>query len=68
MDSKPYKSGRFAGSFRRHLLSEHLGLLDEMGKTDTCAKIDITDMVSNKVFDHISRTARNNTEIYEKVS
>lgn len=67
MNGKPFKSGKFAGSFRRQLLHEHLGLLDDLGHPDPEAKIDLSDLVSDEVISYIKTTARNNTDIYDKV-
>ena len=35
MNGKSFKSGRFAGSMRRYLMREHLGLLDEKDKEES---------------------------------
>lgn len=67
MDEKPYKSGIFAGSLRRQLLNEHLGILDDKGNCDPETSINLGDLVSDKVISYIESTARKNTDIFDKV-
>ncbi|KAK5643236.1 hypothetical protein RI129_007081 [Pyrocoelia pectoralis] len=65
MNSNHFLSGKFAGSLRRHLFKEHLGLL---GKEEEEIIIDVNDPVSELFYKNIwYRTAKINTEIYENV-
>ncbi|CAL7948306.1 unnamed protein product [Xylocopa violacea] len=58
----PFPCGKFAGSLRKQLISEHLGLFK------TNEDIDITDIIKNSFYRDIwcARSNRN-TEIYEEV-
>jgi len=70
MNGQPYEAGKFALSLRRHLMSEHLGLLDAQRDSPSGARrsIDVTDPVSDAFFIDIwTKTAAENTRIYEKV-
>ncbi|XP_075727870.1 phospholipase D isoform X2 [Rhipicephalus microplus] len=65
MDGRIYSAGRFAGSLRRSLFREHLGLLEGDGSTNG---IDIRDPVASSFYDGVWRTtARRNAQIFEKV-
>jgi len=71
MNGKEYKSGLFAGSIRRYLFSEHLGLLpcergvDEENKAKY--DIEIDDPVCPDFFKQWNGIAKKNTKIYERV-
>ncbi|KZC04037.1 PREDICTED: phospholipase D2 [Dufourea novaeangliae] len=62
MNDIPFPCGKFAGSLRKQLMSEHLGLLE------TNKDIDITDIIRKSFYRDIwcSRSSQN-TEIYEEV-
>jgi len=62
MNGKSYPSGSFAGSIRRYLFAEHLGLLDSKDPD-----IDISDPTSPEFFNLWNNIAKRNTQIYEKV-
>ncbi|KAM7299428.1 phospholipase D2 isoform X2 [Ixodes scapularis] len=63
MDGRSYAAGKFAGTLRRTLFREHLGLLETEGSA-----VDTRDPVAASFFDGVWRkTARKNTEIFEKV-
>lgn len=65
MNNKAFPSGKFAGSLRKYLFKEHLGLL---GRENEFADIDITDPISDYFYNDIwYKTAALNTELYEKV-
>ncbi|XP_076290106.1 phospholipase D [Lasioglossum baleicum] len=62
MNNIPFPFGKFAGSLRKQLMSEHLGLLE------TGEEIDLTDIVKKSFYKDIWCTRSNqNTEIYERV-
>ncbi|XP_068212303.1 phospholipase D1 isoform X2 [Palaemon carinicauda] len=64
MDGKPYGSGVLAGSLRRYLFCEHLGISEE----DEEATISVIDPVSEEFFMKKWRnTAAKNTQIFEEV-
>ncbi|XP_064083697.1 phospholipase D1-like isoform X4 [Macrobrachium nipponense] len=64
MDGKPYESGILAGSLRRYLFCEHLGISED----DEAAIATITDPVSEDLFMKTwSSTAAKNTKIFEEV-
>lgn len=62
MNDIPFPCGKFAGSLRKHLISEHLGLLE------TNEEIDITDIIKKSFYRDVwcTRSTRN-TDIYEEV-
>lgn len=63
MNGQSYQCGVFAGSMRKYLFSEHLGIAD-----DESPVIDVTDPVSDSFY--ISTwcdIAKKNTVIYEEV-
>ncbi|XP_017794602.1 PREDICTED: phospholipase D2 [Habropoda laboriosa] len=62
MNDIPFPCGKFAGSLRKQLISEHLGLFK------TNEDIDVTDMIRRSFYRDVwcARSNRN-TEIYEKV-
>lgn len=63
MAHEEYVSGRYAGSLRRHLFSEHLGLLD------SDRNVNISDPASDFFYREVwLQTAAENTAIYEEVS
>ncbi|KAL1509537.1 hypothetical protein ABEB36_004252 [Hypothenemus hampei] len=65
MDGNPYPCGKFAGSLRKHLFKEHLGLLND--KSDTL-EFDVADPISDYFYrEGWYKTASLNTEFYEKV-
>ncbi|XP_076379178.1 phospholipase D isoform X2 [Megalopta genalis] len=62
MNDIPFLCGKFAGSLRKQLMSEHLGLLE------TNDEIDLTDIVQKSFYRDIWCARSNqNTEIYEEV-
>ncbi|XP_078037122.1 phospholipase D isoform X2 [Augochlora pura] len=62
MNNIPFPCGKFAGSLRKQLMSEHLGLLE------TNDEIDLTDIVQKSFYRDIWCARSNqNTEIYEEV-
>ncbi|XP_034255321.1 phospholipase D1 isoform X2 [Thrips palmi] len=62
MAHEDYVSGRYAGSLRRHLFSEHLGLLD------SDRNVNISDPASDFFYREVwLQTAVENTAIYEEV-
>lgn len=75
MNGKPYKSGRFAGSLRRMLMREHLGIYKKSTSPDLSQTMQERlklDAVNDPVSDHFwndvwNATARTNTAIYEQV-
>lgn len=65
MNGNPFPSGRFAGSLRKHLFKEHLGIL---GRENEVFDLDVTDPISDYFYKEIwYKTATFNTEFYEKV-
>ncbi|CAG9820118.1 unnamed protein product [Phaedon cochleariae] len=65
MNNKAFPCGKFAGSLRKYLFREHLGILDN--DTDVF-DMDITDPVANHFYKDVwYKTASLNTEFYEKV-
>lgn len=65
MNSEPFPSGKFAGSLRKRIFKEHLGLL---GREDELIDFDVTDPISDEFYkDKWYSTASLNTEFYEKV-
>ncbi|XP_044253873.1 phospholipase D1 isoform X2 [Tribolium madens] len=65
MNGKKFPCGKFAGSLRKYLFKEHLGLL---GKENEMIDFDITDPISDFFYKEIwHKTASLNTEFYEKV-
>jgi len=65
MNGQPYQCGKFAGSMRKYLFREHLGLL---ALTEDAEEFDVSDPVVEEFYrgrwQHISQS---NTEIYENV-
>ncbi|XP_064490341.1 phospholipase D2-like isoform X2 [Ornithodoros turicata] len=63
MDGRIFSSGKFAGSLRRTLFREHLGLLETEN-----SDIDLRDPVATSFYEGVwKKTATKNTEIFEKV-
>lgn len=63
MNGEPRQAGQFAGSLRRTLFREHLGIFDIKNTS-----IDVKDPVSDAFYREIwIKSATTNTEIYEKV-
>jgi len=62
MNGAEYKSGKFCGSLRRSLFSEHLGIQDE---EQTNIKID--DPVSDTFYSLWQNTAKENTSLFEEL-
>lgn len=63
MAHEDFVSGRYAGSLRRHLFSEHLGLLDSDSSV-----INISDPASDYFYREVwMQIAAENTAIYEEV-
>lgn len=61
MNGESYPCGIFAGSLRKHLFREHLGLLSDN-------QIDINDPICSSFwYDHWLKTSRQNTELYDKI-
>lgn len=76
MNGKPYQSGKFAGSLRRQLFREHLGMLeacppgnrDDEHSTDARReKINIDDPASESFFNLWKEIADKNTLLFEEV-
>ncbi|XP_072377195.1 phospholipase D1 [Diabrotica undecimpunctata] len=66
MNGKTFPSGKFAGSLRKYLFKEHLGLLDK--SSSELLNIDVTDPVIDSFYRDVwYKTAELNTEFYEKV-
>lgn len=62
MNDIPFPCGKFAGSLRKQLISEHLGLFK------TNEDIDVTDIIKKSFYKDVWCARSNqNTEIYEKV-
>lgn len=65
MNGEAFPSGRYAGSLRRHIFKEHLGLL---GREHEFIDVNIYDPVCDKFYWEIwYETARYNTRFYEDV-
>lgn len=65
MNGNAFPCGRFAGSLRKFLFKEHIGLI---GKEHEKINIDITDPVSDHFYNDVwYSTASLNTEFYDKV-
>ncbi|CAM1327321.1 Pld (predicted) [Pycnogonum litorale] len=63
MNGVQYEAGRFAGSLRRTLFREHLGLLES-----DCGEIDVRDPICDHFFKNVwIKTAAMNTFVFEKV-
>uniref|UniRef100_A0A914X6B5 phospholipase D n=1 Tax=Plectus sambesii TaxID=2011161 RepID=A0A914X6B5_9BILA len=72
MNGKPYRAGKFASGLRKHLMKEHLGLLEDQQKEPKgidghCLDIDVTDCACDTFFDTWHDVANKNTELFEKV-
>ncbi|XP_068085998.1 phospholipase D1 isoform X2 [Anabrus simplex] len=66
MNGEPYQSGRLAGSLRRYLFREHLGLFEP--RTPNDVSIDVRDAVSPHFYrDTWMKIATENTMILEEV-
>uniref|UniRef100_A0A6P7FC96 Phospholipase n=1 Tax=Diabrotica virgifera virgifera TaxID=50390 RepID=A0A6P7FC96_DIAVI len=66
MNGKTFPSGKFAGSLRKYLFKEHLGILEK--QTSQFLNIDVTDPVIDSFYKDVwYKTAELNTEFYEKV-
>ena len=65
MNGKPYQVGKFSHSLRSHLLKEHLGLLSEVNATPL--NIYVEDPLTSSFHGAVSRLAKKNTCIFEKV-
>lgn len=65
MNGESFPCGKFAGSLRKQLFKEHLGIL---GREHEMINIDVTDPVSEEFYKSVwHRTASYNTDFYEKV-
>ncbi|KAF5292508.1 hypothetical protein FQR65_LT01653 [Abscondita terminalis] len=65
MNGDAFPCGKFAGSLRRRLFKEHLGLL---GKEEEDIAISVMDPISDEFYKNVwYDTARKNTEIYEQI-
>ncbi|XP_066154308.1 phospholipase D2 [Euwallacea fornicatus] len=65
MDGKAYPCGKFAGTLRKYLFKEHLGLLNDDSDT---IEFDVVDPISDYFYrEGWYKTASLNTEFYEKV-
>lgn len=65
MAHEDFVCGRYGGSLRRHLFSEHLGLLDS---DDPDTNVNIEDPASDFFYREVwMQTASENTAIYEEV-
>uniref|UniRef100_A0AC34Q529 Phospholipase n=1 Tax=Panagrolaimus sp. JU765 TaxID=591449 RepID=A0AC34Q529_9BILA len=69
MDGQPYDCGKFAGSLRKRLMKEHLGLLEGvLHPVEPGIDINVDDPVSDEFFFNVwSKIATDNTKIYEEV-
>jgi len=65
MNGQPYQVGKFCHSLRCHLLKEHLGLLQEMNATPVNIKVE--DPLTSAFHSAVSKLAKGNTCIFEKV-
>lgn len=64
MNGQSYPCGIFAGSLRRRLFREHLGLLNKNNKNF----FDISDPISSKFWKDVwQKTSRNNTELFDEI-
>lgn len=65
MNNESFPCGKYAGSLRKFLFKEHLGLL---GREHEKIDIDITDPTSDHFYNEVwYKTACLNTEFYDKV-
>ncbi|XP_057670646.1 phospholipase D2 [Diorhabda carinulata] len=66
MNGSSFPCGKFAGSLRKHLFKEHLGLLDE--ENEVFEDVDVRDPVSESFYREVwYKTADLNTEFYDKI-
>ncbi|KAK7793830.1 hypothetical protein R5R35_014326 [Gryllus longicercus] len=66
MNGNPYSSGKFAGSLRRYLFKEHLGILDARSPNDSI--FDVRDpIIASFYHDTWRQIAAENTRIHEEV-
>lgn len=63
--AQPYQVGKFCHSLRCHLLKEHLGLLSEINATPVNIKVE--DPLTSAFHSAVSKLAKGNTCIFEKV-
>ncbi|XP_022901663.2 phospholipase D1 isoform X1 [Onthophagus taurus] len=65
MNGNSFPSGKYAGSLRKHLFKEHLGLI---GREHERIDVDVEDPISDYFYNEIwYKTASLNTEFYDKV-
>lgn len=65
MNGEKFPSGKYAGSLRKHLFKEHLGIL---GREHERIDVDVTDPVCDRFYrDLWMGTAKLNTQFYENV-
>ena len=63
MAGEPVKVGRYAGSMRRHLFKEHLGLLETPDES-----VDVSDATSDDFYKGVwLKISSKNTDVFEKV-
>lgn len=65
MNGLPYNCGKYAGSLRKYLFKEHLGLLENKA---TSPVVDISDPISEQFYRHTwMKIAAENGKNYEEV-
>ena len=63
MNGEPVQLGKYAGSMRRHLFKEHLGLLETPDES-----LDVVDAVSDDFYKGVwLKFSSRNTDLFEKV-
>ena len=63
MDGESVQVGRYAGSMRRHLFKEHLGLLETPDES-----VDVRDATSDDFYKGVwLKFSSKNTDVFEKV-
>ena len=63
MNGEPVQVGKYAGSMRRHLFKEHLGLLETPDET-----VDVGDVTSDDFYKGVwLKFSSKNTDVFEKV-
>lgn len=69
MNGADYQAGKYAFTLRRHLMQEHLDLLEGSNTNgDTGSEIDVTDPVVDAFFNGVwNKWARENARLYEEV-
>ncbi|XP_070504074.1 phospholipase D1-like isoform X4 [Chironomus tepperi] len=68
MNGETFPTGNFAGSLRRYLFREHLGLLEQQQNDDGEDEIDINDPISDAFFkDTWQKISKENSSIFDEV-